>query len=408
MAIDAFIGTWTDKDLISRIDELPNFRSLVIYGYGVTDVGAELISRCTKLKELHLLDTQITNAGLKHIGKLKSLDWLALDNASVDSEGLRHLCGLTQLSGLHIVSTVAGDDGFSMLLNMPKLTYLEAAGENLRGGTMSIISQLPELITLRLASSKGDDRDFAQLGFARSLKQISYDMPLVTHQGIADLSSRLRDTYIEKFRYFKPENRLSYMSGYCFDLYDQRRFDLARLAVDDVIRWLPFNPAAHGTRALINFNLGLYEEFRQDLRNVRDNAELFGENELLELANQYLEAGSEAEIRKIIAESRPENLLLERLRSLEPIKTEEPISSLIKRFDKAVSTKQNDPIKENDPARLIYEFNKSLIQQAEAKLSVPTSAEAYAIMQTQQDEYKAFIEGLRKKKNEPVNVPWQW
>jgi len=402
MAIDAFIGTWTDNDLQKRIDDLPNFRSLVIYGPGVTDEGAELISRCTKLKELHLLDTRISNDGLKHIGKLKSLDWLALDNAAVGSEGLRHLSGLTQLSGLHIVSTVAGDDGFSMLLNMPKLTYLEAAGENLRGGTMSIISQLPELLTLRLASSKADDRDFAQLGFAQSLQLISYDMPLVTQNGISELSARLSKTWIEKFRYFKPENRISYLSGYCFDLYDQRRYDLARAAVDDVLRWLPFNPAAHGARALINFNLGLYDDFRKDLENVRDNAGLFGESKLLELANQYLSAGSVSEIRKSIKEMRPENLLLARLQATS-VRGQELITSLIQKFDKAV----NPRVQSVTNAPLIQGVRDLRLAQSPV-IELPTSAEALAILQGQRDEYRSFIERLTKRKHEPVNVPWQW
>lgn len=403
MAIDAFIGSWTDRDLLNRIDDLPNFRSLVIYGPGVTDAGAELISRCANLRELHLLDTAITDSGLRHIGKLKALDWLALDNAAVSSEGLRHLSGLTQLSGLHIVSTVAGDDGFSMLLNMPKLTYLEAAGENLRGGTMSIISQLPELLTLRLASSKGDDRDFAQLGFARSLQLISYDMPLVTHDAISDLSSRLKSTLIEKFRYFKPENRITYLSGYCFDLYEQRRYDLARVAVDDVIRWLPFNPAAHGTRAFINFNLGLYDEFRNDLLKVRDNAVLFGEDALAEMAERYLNAGSEYEIKRIMSESRPENLLIDRLRAANATPMEGPVNALIAKFDKA--TRMEAP----KLPKLVRPLQFAMAD-ADARriLQPPVSEEVLASMLMQKHEYQAFIDRLTRQEREPVQVPWHW
>jgi hypothetical protein len=383
VAIDAFIGSWTDRDLLKRIDDLPEFRSMVIYGRGVTDEGAALLSRCTKIKELHLLDTQITDEGMRHIGKLRSLDWLVLDNARVTSDGLRHLSSLSRLNGLHVVSTPAGDDGFSMLLNMPNLTYLEVAGENLRGGTISIISQLPELQTLRLASSVAEDRDFAQLSFTKSLKLLNFDMPLVSREAVAELNARLATCWIEPFRFFRPEARISYLSGYCMDLYVQRRYDLARNAANDVIRWLPFNPAAHGARAFINFELGDMAAFRADMENVRDNARLYGEDDLHQMANYFLRLESPSTVRAEINTTQPQKLFLERLKA-----TSQPqavaVSSMIRKFES---------------------LSKS---SASSILVAPTVAQVAEIVKAQADSYDAFLRRLIKQKEEPVNLPWRW
>jgi hypothetical protein len=386
MTIDTFIGSWTDKDLLSRVDNLPKFRSLVIYGRGFTDEGAELLTRCTQLKELHLLDTSISDEGLRNIGRLRSLDWLVLDNAAVSNQGLHHLGDLRQLNGLHICSTAAGDDGFSMLLNMPKLTYLEATGQNLRK-SISIMSQLPELLTLRLSSSTADDRDFAQLGFTRSLRSLNFDMPLVTSEAVAELDARLTSCWLGRFRFFKPEDRITYLSGYCLELYEQREYDLARTAVDDVLRWLPFNPAAHGARAFINFQLGNYQEFRKDMESVRDNASVFGEEQLYQMARYYLMLESTQAVRIEIESSQPQSLLIERLRATtqQKKKKEDPALALIQRFEGLTHTTA-DPI-----------------------IRIPTPAE---VMLAQKASYTDFIQNLlnrvNKEKTEPSRVPWRW
>lgn len=388
MAIDAFIGTWTDQDLIKREEELVNFRSLVIWGQGVTDVGAELISRCTKLKELHLMDTQITDDGLRHIGKLRSLDWLVLDNAKVTSEGLQNLCNLDQLTGLHIVSTSADDDGFSMLLNMPKLNYLEAAGDNLRGGTISIISQLPALTQLRLATPLADDRDFAQLCFARSLRTISYDMPLVSIDAVHELNATLKNCWIEPFRYFKATDKISFLSGHCIDLYTQRQYHHAVDAADSVLKWVPFNPAAHGARALSNFQLGRFAEFRRDMENVRDNAGLFGETQLYTMAAYFLTLDSEESVREVIALAKPEQLLIERLRATCSAQGEEPIEALIQRLETVGR-------------------NSSMSQ----IIKSPTPREIQLVAESGNNyhpRHESVLDEFNRKRQRKLVVPWNW
>ncbi len=72
--LDSFIGSWTDKNLESRIDELPNYTSLVIYGAGFTDYGAELLARCSKLRELQLVGTRITDEGRSR--RLNPRNWV--------------------------------------------------------------------------------------------------------------------------------------------------------------------------------------------------------------------------------------------------------------------------------------------------------------------------------------------
>jgi len=399
MAIDTFTGTWTDKDLLKRIDDLPKFRSLVIYGPGFTDEGAELLTRCTELRELHLLDSSLTDEGLRHIGKINSIDWLVLDNAAVSDRGLHHLGDLRRLNGLHVLSTVASDEGFSVLMNMPKLTYLEAAG-NLHGKSLSMISQLPELTFLRLASAKADDNDFSQLGFARALRELSFDMPLVSRDAVEALQMQLQTNCLMRpFRFYKPEDRITYLSGYCLDLYEKQEFVLARTAADDVLRFFPFNPAAHGARAFINFHLGNYQDFRHDLQNARDNASLFGEDEVMRMAEYYLMLESTQTIRAAINDAQPHNFLAERLRATTRKKKEEPVASLIRRFEVSAhaAAAQADALRRAAANPLI---------------KTPTAEEIAGLMQMQKDDYNEFVERLtnrlKREKEEGVPVPWSW
>ncbi|MDZ4834426.1 MAG: hypothetical protein SGJ27_11670 [Candidatus Melainabacteria bacterium] len=385
MAIDTYIGNWTDEDLRRRLDDLPNYRSLVLYGPGVTDAGAELISKCTNLRELHLVDTQITDDGIKQIAKLQNLDWLVIDNAAISDRGMNELHTLKSLTGLHMVATKSKEDGLAVLMQLPHLCYLEVVGQDIRNVGTSIISQLPSLHSLRLASTTADDRDFLNLAYSTSLQQLAYDMPLVSKEAVAELNQRLSGLALQTFHFYKPEERISYLSGYCLDLYERREYDQAKSAANDVLRWFPFNPAAHGARAFINFELGNIVDFRKDMENFRDNANLFGDHDLYQMAKYYLTLESAKAVRLMIDHEKPQALLVEKLRATTLKKQkEEPVASLIRRIEQ-VARGAGDQL-----------------------IGVPTLAQIAAASHQQNQPPQQWARRKHRDTESTINLPWSW
>mgnify|MGYP000611775559 CR=1 FL=1 len=361
--LDSFIGSWTDDNLRARINELPNYTSLVIYGSGFTDEGAELLTRCADLKELQLVGTSISDAGLRFISELKNLDWLVIDRAAVTDSGLSTLSNLQQLNGLQLISTGAGDDGFQTLRYLPKLTYLEATDHYLRHKELALISELPHLSSLRLASTLTDDTDFLNLSSCRSLQLLSFDMPLVSEQAIEQVKERLSQCQLQPSKFFRNEDKISYLSSYCFDLYEMEQYDLAWMAANDVLNWFPFNPAVHGALAFINFQMGNFEEFRKDLEKARENASRFADGEVFRMADRLLSIRSPESIKIELQDKLLRDTLLCRMRdTIQGPKKEQEISytkMLHDRFKLAVLNSNN--VYRNQKEKRQYEEQRQIL-----------------------------------------------
>ncbi len=389
MKVEAVYGSWGDTEIRDHQDDLPTLRSMIAYGGCFSDVGAELLTQCRDLRELHLVETAITDEGLKQISKIKSLDWLIIDRASITDDGLSALRNLERLDGLHVIATRASDEGFSMLNDLPRLTYLEAIGQSLRTKALSIISMLPSLVSLRLSTHTATDNDFMNLSFCRTLRNVSFDLPLVSFDALEVMKRQLTDCVFEPFRFFNPSEKISFLSGYCIDLYSSKEYNLARAAADRVLQWFPFNAAAHGTLAIINFQMGEYYNFRKCLETARDNASVFGEEDLFDLANHLLSLPSVETVKQVLEEEQPHNLLLRRLRA-------------------STAGKEQD-----DPSYLLDRFEQTLYPPV---LQLASSSEITAINYTgpQGGHHPAYLKlfGLRrwgeKREKELAEVPWKW
>ena len=368
--IDSYIGSWTDNDLRTRMTELPNYTSLVICGPGFTDEGAELLTLCTNLKELQLVGTSITDAGLRFISELTNLDWLVIDRASVTDSGLSLLTSLKKLKGLQLISTGASDEGFQTLRYLPKLTYLEATDHYLRRKELRLISELPNLSSLRLASDVTEDPDFLNLTGCRSLELLSFDMPLVTKGAIEDVKETLLHCHMQPAKFFRRTERISFLSSYCFELYDLEQYDLAWIAANDVLDWFPFNPAAHGTRALINFQMGNVPDFRKDLENARVNANLFADGEVFRMADRLLSIQSIDKIKIELQDKLLRDILLDRMRGSIQSSPEDnnqaKTKMMMDRFRKAVASSNSVYRRENE--RKAYYNERAVIDFMNAEM----------------------------------------
>lgn len=391
MTVDAHIGAWTENVIKQRFDDLPGMRSLVLYGGGVNDDCAEMLANCQNLRELHLVDTCVTDKGLVHIGKLRSLDWLVIDKANVTDRGLSNLADLNRLDGLQVIETKVGDEGFTVLLRLPCLSYLETSGQELKNKSLSLFSQLPSLISLRISCLTADDQDFLHFAFSRSIQNLAYDMPRVTENAVAEVLSRLPGCVIEPFTYYRPADKILYLASFCMEMYGLEEFSMARSAADHVMKWLPFNPAAHGTRAFINFRLGNYFDYRRDMENARNNADLYGEDEIFRMANYFLSLELST-VKNILEHEKPEQFVIERLMATSGTRMRE-----LDPFQQMMRQAQKEFQEITDP-----------VYRSEVFRSKQACLEAGLVLQPRPEAL--LLRKLREKANEGgvIQVPWEW
>lgn len=407
----------SDRDLYTRASGLPEVRSLVLHGAAVTDEGAKLLSRCRKLKELHILATSITDVGMRSIAKIYTLDWLVIDETPVTDEGLFELSGLTRLNGLQLTRTKMTEQGLQVLFHFPELSYLEVIHDNLGRTGLSLIAQLPSLSVLRVASRTAGIEDLLGLAFSRSLKSLTFDMPRLSSSDIERLKQELPRLEINQYVQYQRTDGLLQLMSQCLDLYDERQYDRALKAVNDVLN-NSSNPAVYGVRAIINFRLGKMMDFRGDLTNLRDNAK---RADLKELAENLLEIKDSIKTNRILDEQKPERLLLqmilehhiqsqnpapktavEHAQSLLPLKTEEEL--------KEYREMRANPVSDGPSSGRKREFKRSdrILTFTVNQRDLERLRQGGEFLSKQPKYWQNLLDKAKDKRKADDNVPWSW
>lgn len=339
MTMDNYVDSlsrWTDGDLIQKADSLRRLTSLVLYGRGVTDYGLKVLERCEQLRELHLVDTNITDKGLASLANLRSLRWLSIDTANVTDCGIMQLKNLNQMEGLQLVKTGASDDGLAILLNFPKLEYLEISGCVIAEKGVLFISQIGSLNSLRLAAPTVFDDAFLGISLCKRLSRFSFDMPLVSSEAVHELRLRLPGCELGPYTFFRPEEKVLYLvTNFIGERKTLANFSDALLCANELLTYSPYHPALHCARALINFRMGNFDGFRNDLRNTRDNANVYGQQDLLQMAMNYLSQPSFFSLRMLMEQQNPDVFIANKLLTsgVRPPTRNEPIAALINKLN---------------------------------------------------------------------------
>jgi hypothetical protein len=331
---------WTDSALIEKADSLKNLTSLVLYGRAVSDYGIKVLERCEQLRELHLVDTNVTDRGLASLANLRSLRWLSIDTADITDSGIMQLKNLNRMEGLQLVKTGASDDGLAILLNFPMLEYLEISGCVIAEKGVLFISQVGSLNSLRLAAPTVFDDAFLGLSLCKRLSKFSYDMPLVSSQAVHELRLRLPGCELGAYNFFRPEEKVLYLvTNFIGERRTLANFSDALICANELLTYSPYHPALHCARALINFRMGNFDGFRNDLRNTRDNANVYGQQDLLKMAMNYLSQPSFFSLRMMMEEQNPDVFIANKLLTsgVRPPTRSEPISALINKMNNVTS-----------------------------------------------------------------------
>lgn len=389
---------WTDIDIRDRLNVLPGLNSLVLYGPGITDYGMKLLECCTQLRELHLVDTNITDKGLASVGKLKSLRWLRIDTANVTDSGIRSLNNLHLLEGLQIVKTKSSDEGFLSLLTFPKLSYLEASGCPITELGISCIAQVRGLNSLRLAAPTICDNSFLGLSTCKNLTNFSFDMPLVSQDAVLELHSKLPHCALSHYQFYRPEEKVLFLvNNFLGANNTMSNFTDALLTADELLSYSPFHPALHGARALINYRMGNYDIFRNDLINARDNANIHGQADLVDLAMTFLAQETLFGLKLMMEHQRPERMIAGKLITggVRPPIRREPIAALINKLYQMTNVPADIPAAPR-------QMSSPIIQETWA---TPAYNEPQIIVQVNR-QIKIILP--KNVKDEMKSVPWNW
>lgn len=385
------LSRWTDGDLLERADSLKDLHSLVLYGRAVSDYGLKVLERCEKLRELHLVETSITDKGLNSLKELRSLKWLSIDDASVTDSGIIQLRNLHQLEGLQLVRTRVSDDGLAILLHFPKLEYLEISGCTIAEKGVLFISRVSSLNSLRLAAPTIFDDSFLALSYCKQLSKFSFDMPLVTTDAMNELQHRLPSCAITEYHYFRPEDKVIYLvSNFMGEGKTIINLENALATADELLTYSPYHPALHGARAFINYRMGNIEQFRSDLRNARDNANIYLQADLRFMAIQYLSFDNHLSLQSAMAHQHPDRYIANQLLTtgVRQATRKEPVAALIKKMTGAAQT--NLPVQ---AGQTIGTFNTPHYRHPQVIVDISRRPE---------------IRPSKEWKDELKKVPWNW
>jgi hypothetical protein len=332
------LSRWTDGDLIQKADSLRNLHNLVLYGRAVSDYGIKVLENCQKLKELHLIDTSVTDVGLGYLKNLRSLKWLSVDDAKVTDSGIIQLKDLHNLEGLQLVKTRVSDDGLAILLNFPNLEYLEISGCTISEKGVLFISRVGSLNSLRLAAPTIFDDSFLALSYCKQLEKLSFDMPMVTPEAIKEMRLRLPGCILSGYHFFRPEEKVIFLvSNFIGEGKTIINFENALTTANELLSYNPYHPGLHGARALINYRMGNLEQFRNDLRNVRDNANIYGQEDLRWLAMEFLSFNNAMTLHAAMELHHPDHYIANHLLTsgVRHPTRKEPIAYLLRKLDNA-------------------------------------------------------------------------
>lgn len=136
-------------ELVSKLEPLPELRSLYLAGTNVGDASAGEIARLKQLRALVLTGTGFTDAGLMRLAPLDQLEWLALAGTGVTDSGLRHLSAFPRLEILDLDGTEITDDGIGELASLRRLNELSVANTGVTETALrELASAMPSLLSV--------------------------------------------------------------------------------------------------------------------------------------------------------------------------------------------------------------------------------------------------------------------
>jgi Leucine-rich repeat (LRR) protein len=230
----------------------------------ICDAGLVHVGKMPNLRKLNIssnpLTKKVTDAGLAHLKNLRSLEELLLPWGGLTDAGLSHLAGLTLLKKLDIGGEGIADKGITVLANMTHIENLSIAGENITDAAMPALAKCTALKELSLNGCSITDKGFAQLAWLKSLEKLTITRTQITGDGLAVLKDLPKLSNLGLWNMKLGQTGLAHLAGckelrqltiYHLDI-GLRDQDFAHIANLTLLE----NLQANGTSSITNKALG--------------------------------------------------------------------------------------------------------------------------------------------------------
>lgn len=327
MYLPGFNG-WSDDDLLKRREQLPYFRSMVLNGSKITDQGLGLLKDCRKIRELHIIGTNVTNKGLDCVSELTSLDWLVVEEGFITDSGIKKLSSLAGLKSLQLVNTMVSEEGLEVIKHYPELSYLEAVSFHLGGSAVATIAGQPALNSVRITSEAIDDDEFMEFASSKSLRNLTYNFPRVSRRASEELKEKMPHCLIQALSHFAYADKLSLkpLLTEAFAFYEEGRYTWTVNVLNDAAQINPYHPSLNGLKAFAHFKMGSFEGFRAAMAAVLEEAVSAENKHLTDFARYYLSLDNFTDLTLVVARENPVLYLKSLLDS--GYKQEKPVQKL--------------------------------------------------------------------------------
>ncbi len=205
--------------MLEIVASLPSLRELdLFFCEDITDAGASLLRRASRLERLNLRGTKISDSGVKFLTEIKTLEVLDIGITEISDASVGLLEALPNLTTLAIGGNKIGESGIASLRSLRQLEHLDLSGAQVTDSgiwavtvtdlNLDEIAGLQRLESLNLAApspeyveaiSTGVPRlrgairitDFGakQLAALSKLRKLNLSRSMLTAEGIENLAA---------------------------------------------------------------------------------------------------------------------------------------------------------------------------------------------------------------------------
>ena len=170
-------------ELASILTELPQLKSLSLFGTDITDAGLRELCRLNQLEQFTVGSQKITGASIPHVAKMSQLKFLGAWGWDVNDQDLTAITpqSLPSLTGLDWFVKNATDDGVKHLAQF-NLEMLRLSGNGISDEALRVLQKMKSLERLDVGSTAVDPLGNAVKEFKTALPDCRLQIPKTKKQ----------------------------------------------------------------------------------------------------------------------------------------------------------------------------------------------------------------------------------
>lgn len=174
----------------SYLSELSSLSHISCRGTTISGTGLAFLADSPSLHFLDLSDaTSLTDDGLANLSKLVSISHLDLSLTGASDRTLSHISKIKSLATLKLACSQITDEGLAYLSGLSSLSYLDLTEAPINGAGFEYLTNLTELSSLMMFGSAITDDSLLHLSQIKSLKHLWLGETAISDNAVRYLSN---------------------------------------------------------------------------------------------------------------------------------------------------------------------------------------------------------------------------